>query len=422
MKRFFFLLAIVGSLFAFTASTLYPIDGYNYSGIKRLVYWQLVKNGEIKTSRSLPEGAYKSFGDIKLNLTSHRKDSAAALMQANSDFQSEIEGLFRNMSSHYSVAVLDMTDPNNLRFAEKNPKEGYQPGSVGKLAVLTGFFTQLAKIYPDSYEKRVELMRTKRVKSGKWGVGDHHTIPVYDLETKKLTKRHVVADDEFTLFEWVDHMVSVSNNGAASTVWREALLMAGLGSKYPTATEAEREAFLNDTPRKDLGIMAHDVVNQPLRDLGITNDEWRLGSFFTHSAKALCPVTGGSKGTSHGLIKWLINLEQGNIVDQKTSLEMKRLIFMTDRRIRYAASPKLKEAAVYFKSGSLYKCDKTKDAGCGKYKGNVYNYMNSVAIIEHPDNTKYMVVLMSNVHGKNSAWDHLTLASNIDKIIRKDEN
>lgn len=420
MKRLLFLLTIIGTLFAFTASTTYPIDGYTYSGIKRLVYWQLVKSGEIKTSRSLPEGAYKSFNDIQLNLRGKHSDSAGALMQKDPEFQSEIEGLFRNMSSHYSLAVLDMSDMNNLQFAEKNPKEGYQPGSVGKLAVLTGFFTQLAKIYPNSYEKRLELLRNMRVKSGRWGVGDHHTIPVYNIETKKLVKRHVEASDEFSLFEWVDHMVSVSNNGAASTVWREALLMAALGDKYPTATEAEREMYLDTTSKKDMAALAHDVVNQPLRDLGITKDEWRLGSFFTHSAKSLCPVTGGSRGTSHGLMKWLINLEQGKIVDKQTSLEMKRMIFMTDRRIRYAASPELKEAAVYFKSGSLYKCDKTKDAGCGKYKGNVYNYMNSVAIVEHDDNTKYMVVLMSNVHGKNSAWDHLNLASNIDKIIRKD--
>ncbi len=260
-------------------------------------------------------------------------------------------------------------------------------------------------------------MRTKRVKSGQWGVGDHHTIPVFDMETKKMVKRQVIASDEFSLFEWVDHMVSVSNNGAASTVWREALLMAGLGDKYPTATDEEREAFLKETPKKELATLAHDVVNQPLRDMGITEEEWKLGSFFTHTAKSLCPVVGGSKGTSHGLMKWVINLEQGKIVDKQSSLEMKRIIFMTDRRIRYAASPELKDAAVYFKSGSLYKCDHSKGAGCGKYKGNVNNYMNSVAIVEHPDNTKYVVVLMSNVLLKNSAYDHLSLASNIDKII-----
>ncbi|MGB5463409.1 MAG: hypothetical protein WBM92_08600, partial [Aureibaculum sp.] len=96
----------------------------------------------------------------------------------------------------------------------------------------------------------------------------------------------------------------------------------------------------------------------------------------------------------------------------------KRLMYMTDRRIRYAQAPQLREAAVYFKSGSLYKCDRSKGEACGKYKGNVSNFMNSVAIIEHPDGTNYMVCLMTNVLRKNSASDHMYLAGSIDKAIR----
>ena len=101
-------------------------------------------------------------------------------------------------------------------------------------------------------------------------------------------------------------------------------------------------------------------------------------------------------------------------------LEMKRLLYMTGRRIRYAASNKLKPAAVYFKSGSLYKCDRVKDSLCKAYAGNVYNYMNSVAIVEHPEGSKYIVCLMSNVLNKNSASDHYALASRIDNLIRED--
>jgi len=422
MKQYLILCALALTFSAFMEPLLYPIDGFGYSGIKRLMYWQLVKSGEIKSTKGLPSGALKSLSDIQLNLRSHQNDSLPILMEIDPEFQSEIDGLFRNLDSRYSISVLDVSDPNNLRFAERNQFAGYQPGSVGKLAVLTGFFTQLSKLYPTSFEQRIELMKSKIVSSGSWGVGDHHTIPIFDLETKKLVKRQVVASDEFTLFEWLDHMVSVSNNGAASIVWRESLLMAGLGDKYPTATEQERQTFLKETPKKELSSLAHSVVNQPLLDLGITADEWRLGSFFTNSAKSLCPVNGGSKGTTNGLMKWILQLEKGNIVDPESSLEMKRLLYMTDRRIRYAASPELSDAAVYFKSGSLYKCDRTKGEECGKYKGNVDNYMNSIAIVEHPDKTNYFVVLMSNVLRKNSASDHLILASNIDKIIRKNGN
>jgi hypothetical protein len=98
---------------------------------------------------------------------------------------------------------------------------------------------------------------------------------------------------------------------------------------------------------------------------------------------------------------------------------MKKLFYMTDRRIRYAASSALREAAVYFKSGSLYSCQPEEGYTCEKYKGNVNNYMNSVAIIEHPDGTTYMVALMSNVRKKNSASDHMALAAAIDKKVRQ---
>ena len=165
--------------------------------------------------------------------------------------------------------------------------------------------------------------------------------------------------------------------------------------------------------------LANDVVNLPLRELGISHNEWRLGSFFTRGANTYVGDKGGSIGTPVGMMKFLVQLEQGKVVDAESSLEMKRLMYMTDRRIRYAQSPTLKEAAVYFKSGSLYKCDRSNGQVCGKYMGNIQNFMNSVIIVEQPDNCTYMVVLMTNVLGKNSASDHMYLATAIDKIVRK---
>ncbi|MGB7393409.1 MAG: serine hydrolase, partial [Pricia sp.] len=252
------------------------------------------------------------------------------------------------------------------------------------------------------------------------GLTDEHTIPIYNIEKNTLVKRQVVASDVFSLFEWADHMLSVSNNGAASIVWREVLLMAAFGEEYPELTEEQAAEYFKTTPKKELTDLGNDVVNLPLRDLGITADEWRLGSFFTRGANTYVGDKGGSIGTPLGLMKFLVQLEQGNVIDKESSLEMKRLMYMTDKRIRYAQSPALKEAAVYFKSGSLYKCDRSKGEECGKYMGNVINYMNSVAIVEHPNNCRYMVVLMTNVLRKNSASDHMYLAGSIDKLIRKE--
>ena len=419
MKKILVLLVVVFSASAFTTYTYYPIDGYERTSIKRLKRLELIKSGVIKDVTPLPTGALKSYSEIELNLLSRKNDSAMGLMQVNEDFQKEINTLFRGLDKSYSLTVLDISDPKNVRYAERNETAGYQPGSVGKLAVLNGLFTQLAKIYPDSFELRTKLLKNKSVKAGVWGLTDEHTIPIYNIEKNTLVKRQVIASDVFTLYEWADHMLSVSNNGAASIVWREVLLMAAFGDKYPDLTQEETDAYFKETPRKELTDLGNDVVNLPLRELGITADEWRLGSFFTKGANTYVGDKGGSIGSPQGLMKFLVQLEQGKVVDKASSLEMKRLMYMTDRRIRYAQSPALKEAAVYFKSGSLYKCDRSKGEVCGKYMGNVTNFMNSVIIVEHPDNCRYMVVLMTNVLRKNSASDHMYLAGNIDKLIRK---
>lgn len=419
MKKYIALLLVllVGS--AFTINSYYPIDGYERTGIKRLKRLERINTGEIKDAATLPAGAMKSWDDIQLNLLDRKGDSAMGLMTVDPDFQKEISALFRGLDKSYSLTVLDISDVNNIRYAERNETAGYQPGSVGKLAVLHGLFVQLAKIYPDSWEKRTALLKNKSVKAGPWGLTDEHTIPIYNIEKNTLVKRQVIASDVFTLYEWADHMLSVSNNGAASIVWREVLLMAAFGDAYPDLTQEEADVYFKETPRKELTDLGNDVVNLPLRDLGISTDEWRLGSFFTRGANTFVGDKGGSIGSPQGMMKFLVQLEQGKVVDEQSSLEMKRLMYMTDRRIRYAQAPALKEAAVYFKSGSLYKCDRSQGEACGKYMGNVTNFMNSVAIVEHPDNCKYIVVLMTNVLRKNSASDHMYLAGSIDKIIRK---
>jgi hypothetical protein len=96
---------------------------------------------------------------------------------------------------------------------------------------------------------------------------------------------------------------------------------------------------------------------------------------------------------------------------------------MTEWRIRYASSPALRNSAVYFKSGSLYQCKQEPDFKCGKYLGNVRNYMNSVAIVETDNDgwqLDYMVTLISNVLRKNSAVAHQTLATRIHRLIEQE--
>jgi len=93
---------------------------------------------------------------------------------------------------------------------------------------------------------------------------------------------------------------------------------------------------------------------------------------------------------------------------------------MTQRRIRYASSPALRDAAVYFKSGSFFRCRPEPGFVCRKYKGNVENLLNSVAIVEHPAGNprlRYVVVVSSDVLRKNSAVAHQTLGTRLQRLL-----
>lgn len=221
------------------------------SGIKRLLHLQAIAEGKLTGTKPIP-GAQKSISVIQLNLTSSDGLAPGELPIADPDFQTSIDKLFPQLNESYSIAVLDITAGRPMRYAHKKGDRGFQPGSVGKLAVAIGFMTEIQKIYPNSFEKRQELMRSRRVKSGPWGMTDSHTVPFYTPETQKLVKRTVQPADVFSLYEWLDHMLSVSNNGAASIVWREAMLMRHCGAEYPELTEKDAEAFFSNTPKQQL--------------------------------------------------------------------------------------------------------------------------------------------------------------------------
>ncbi len=394
----------------------YPIDGYERTGIKRLKRLELLE--EDKKAKELDSGATLLTKDIKLHLPRVHRDSVAGLFEVDKEMQEKLSAFFPRLDESYSLTVMDITPGKPTRYATRQEDRQFQPGSVGKLAVVVGFFAELSKIYPYSFERRVALMKNRSVRGGKWAVKDSHTVPIYDIEKKKLVKRRVGTSDVFTLYEWLDHMLSVSNNGAAAVVWREAILMRVFGKAYPTLTDEEANDYFDKTKRSELTEIHLQVVNDPLRKLGIGEEEWRLGTLFTRGATGIVPPKGGSVGSPLGLMKFMVALERGVVVDYLSSLEIKRLMYLTDRRIRYASNKTLDEAAVYFKSGSLYSCNRTTMPDCGKYRGNRMNYMNSVSIIERPDGTAYLVALMTNVLKRNSNSDHNRLAGKIDEMVR----
>jgi hypothetical protein len=116
-------------------------------------------------------------------------------------------------------------------------------------------------------------------------------------------------------------------------------------------------------------------------------------------------------------MRWLIKIEQGKLVDEWSSLEIKRLLYFSRPRYRYASSPRLNKAAVFFKSGSLFQCEPEPGFTCKQYQGNKTNLMHSVAVVES-EGKVYLVTMMSNVLRINSAVEHQTIAGEIEKLIQ----
>jgi hypothetical protein len=408
-------LAVLAVVILWEPLSGYPVDGYAVTGIRRLLRLQLILEGVLKGEK-LPAGGLKMLKDIQLNLVGERGNSLQRLPAVDPVLQKQIDALFPDMHQSYSLALLDITPGRPFRYAQRQADRHFVPGSIGKLAVITGLFAQLKRLYPENPEKRRELLKTRMVKGGPWVIPDHHTIPVFDPQARVFARQIPRETHEFSLYEWADHMLSVSANAAASVVWKELVLMQHFGKEYPPAPEQETQ-FFSKIPKNELALMVMSVVNDPLRELGIAKEDWVLGNLFTAGGKRLAPGLGGSTAAPRGLMQFMVALERGLVMDQWSSLEIKRLMYMTDRRIRYVSAPALADAGVYFKSGSQYKCKPEPGFTCVKYKGNVDNYMNSVVIVEHADGRVYIVVLMSNVLRKNSAVDHQTLAAAIDKLI-----
>jgi len=196
------------------------------------------------------------------------------------------------------------------------------------------------------------------------------------------------------------------------------MLFRAFGKDYPP-TDEQKEEFYATHSREELGKMFRAAMDEPLARNGFDPEHFRQGSFFTRTGNARMPTT-NSYGTPREIVRYLYRLERGAIVDDWSSTTIKRLLYMTQRRIRYASHPVLNDYAVYFKSGSLYKCAEEAGFVCGQYEGNKLNLLASAAIVEGPVPGRryhYLVAVLSNVLKVNSAVAHQTLALRIHRLI-----
>ncbi len=405
-------------VFAAPPAGSYPLDGVERTGIRRLTGYSNAHGAP--GGAKLPAGALLGTEDVHLQLADAGSGWDLAGVPRDPALQAALDSIFTARDPSYAVAVVDITDPDAIVWAGRREDVTQAPGSVGKILCLVALFDGLRRAFPDP-DQRLRVLRETEVEAGDWVLVDEHKVPSFDPATGRNQFSIIQPGERFRLSEWVDHMVSASANAAGATVWKEAILLRHFGSAYPP-TRADEAAFFRNTPKLELQRLSQIVIDEPLAAAGIDLDKIQQGSMWTRTGKAHIPGL-PSFASPRELVRILLRLEQGRLVDSWSSLEVKRFLYMTRRRYRYVFAPELAGAAVYFKSGSLYQCKPEEGFRCGKYRGNAKNYMNSVVIMETPASSgvgqkRYLVALLSNVLRVNSAWDHARIGAAIDEAVR----
>jgi hypothetical protein len=418
MKRILFFIYILSLLSIASTGLTYPLDAYPETGIRRLEAARLAVFGKMPGRRQ-PAGALLPTTMVDLRLLDHPNFN---LPEPDPEFTARIQQLLGDKADRSGIAVLDLSDPDHPRYAEHRADYKQNVGSVGKIAVALALFQALADIYPDDIEARVRLLRETIITADEFIQKDHHEVRIFNPDTGDRSFRPLQIGDQGSLWEYLDWTLSISSNAAASMVMKNAMLLRHFQKDYPVSDD-ESKKFFKESSRETLRELYEQTFLAPFTRNGLDLELFRQGSFFTRYGKQRVPTGYNSYGTARELMQFILLMEQGKLVDVFSSREIKRLLYMTERRIRYASSPALSDSAVYFKSGSLYSCKEEPGFKCKKYHGNVKNYMNSLAIVETPPGINrlfYLTTLISNVLYKNSAVDHQTLATYIHRIVDED--
>jgi len=395
----------------------YPLDGYEETGIRRVEGSRLASEG-LAIGGFQPPGGLLTTGQVDLRLLDHPD---LTLPRPDPDFSAEVKEFLGADAGAYGVAVLDLTDPDQPVYAEHRGDYRQNVGSVGKILVAMGYFQALADAWPDDLERRTAILRDTVITADDFAHRDHHKVRFFDVENRMLTRRKIQDGDQASVWEYLDWALSVSSNSAAAMVMRDAMLLRHFGRDYPVSEE-RIHAFFANTPAGQLTKLFQQTFWEPVTRSGLDLRQIRQGSFFTAQGKKNVAGGGNSYATARSLTQLMLLMEQGRLVDEWSSRQLKRLLYMTERRIRYASSPALKDAAVYFKSGSFYKCRPEPGFDCKAYHGNATNYMNSAAIVEQEvDGVRlhYIVILISNVLRRNSAEAHRALGTELHRLIMR---
>lgn len=389
----------------------YPIDAWDETDIHRLLAFDLAR-APLLEQRGIVPGGLWSKHEVRLRL------QGLEFSQPRPDprFGGQIRNLLGGDAGGYGIAVLDLSDPARPLYAEHNGGFTQIPGSVGKIMVALAWFQALADLFPNDVDARNRLLRDTIVTADAFIVNDEHDVPVWRPGEPIVLRRPIELGDRANLWTWLDWMISASSNAAASELMAHLVLLKHYGRGYDGSPE-QAAAFWSRGGGAS-GLLGNALMRS-VRQSGLDPGQLYQGSLFTRTGRSRIP-TAGSTSTPRGLLQYLVKMEQGKLVDAWSSLQIKRLLYLTDVRIRYASQPALDDSAVYFKSGSLYGCRSEPGFECRKYHGNAKNFMNSIAVVESEQDGKslhYIAVVLSNVLRKDSTDVHSDLARKVHRLI-----
>jgi len=410
VKRWLVSGALLAWFVPVTASA-YPVDAWDETDIHRLLAFDLARAPLLET-RGIVPGGLLSKHEVRLRL----RGLEFSQPRPDPRFGDQIRELLGADAGGYGIAVLDISDPARPLYAEHNGSFTQIPGSVGKIMVALAWFQALADLFPNDVDARNRLLRDTIVTADAFIVPDEHDVPVWRPGEPVVLRRPIALGDRANLWTWLDWMLSASSNAAASELMAHLVLLKHYGRDYDGSPEQAAAFWARG--RGASGLLGNALMRS-VRQSGLDPGQLYQGSLFTRTGKARIP-TAGSTATPRGLLQYLVKMEQGKLVDPWSSLQIKRLLYLTDVRIRYAAQPALDDSAVYFKSGSLYSCRYEPGFECGKYRGNAKNFMNSIAVVESEQDGKslhYIAVVLSNVLRKDSTDVHRDLAQKIHQLL-----
>ena len=215
MRRQRFAAVLAGLILSggFSGLGAYPIDGYNYTGIARLDFYDLAQQGVV-SGRQLSEGAKLSLEQIRIRGADIDIDTATADAAMNK----AVKGFLGNQASAYGVALVDLSDPENPTYAGFNDDYQANVGSVGKILVTLALYQGLANRFPDDIDARVEFLKSKQITADRFIEHDSHKVPIWNVADRKLQHRPIRLGDTASLWEYMDWTLSASSNAAAAMV------------------------------------------------------------------------------------------------------------------------------------------------------------------------------------------------------------